>query len=135
MRFCLLKGSAENSINIEEWSVYKMNQDQLKNAGIEAKSGIQRFMGNEDLYIKYLYRFLEDENYKNLQKALENGNIKDAFFAAHTLKGVCGNLSLIKMESILKIMVEELRQGNLQQAEDKMPELEDAYVQIQEVLK
>lgn len=130
-----MKESAEDSTNIEERSVYKVRQDQWKNAGIEAESGIQRFMGNEDLYIKYLYRFLEDENYKNLQKALENGNIKDAFFAAHTLKGVCGNLSLIRMESILKIMVEELRQENLQRAEEKMPDLADAYLHIQEVLK
>lgn len=130
-----MKENAENSIKTEKRSVYEMKKDRLKEAGIEAESGIQRFMGNEDLYIKYLYRFLEDENYKNLQKALENGKIKDAFFAAHTLKGVCGNLSLNKMESILKIMVEELRQGNLQQAKDKMPELEDAYIQIQEVLK
>ena len=65
----------------------------LLGAGVDPDSALERFMGNEGLYLRFAGRFLEDRNYEELLKAMEKGDTKAAFAAAHTLKGVSGNLS------------------------------------------
>lgn len=46
------------------------------------------------LVIRFIGRFLEDNSFSMLEKALAEGNCKEAFRAAHTLKGVCQSLGL-----------------------------------------
>lgn len=108
----------------------KQDMEKMVNAGIDPESAIERFMGNEALYIKYLFRFPNDENYQNLCRFIEQQDCKNAFTAAHTLKGVCGNLSIKSMENILKEQVEHLRNGDLEQGQKMMGQLKEAYVHI-----
>lgn len=106
----------------------------LLNAGIETETAIERFMGNEPLYLKFLLQFESDENYSRLCDAMERGDCQDAFVAAHTLKGVCGNLSINRMENILREQVEYLRNGELDKAQKMMEGLKAEYEQVKEVL-
>lgn len=106
----------------------------LKNAGIDPESAIERFMGNEALYLKFLFRFPDDENYQNLCRFIEQQDCKNAFTTAHTLKGVCGNLSIKRMETILSEQVEYLRNGDLQKGRDMMPQLEEVYDRVKEAI-
>lgn len=48
---------------------------------------------SEALIRRFALKFLEDQSYIQLKQALENKNYEDAFRGAHTLKGVCQNLS------------------------------------------
>ena len=48
---------------------------------------------SEALIQRFTLKFLEDQSYLQLKQALENKNYEDAFRSAHTLKGVCQNLS------------------------------------------
>lgn len=107
----------------------------LLNAGIEPDSAIERFMGNEGLYMKYLLRFPEDENYRKLCDSIDIKDCKSAFIAAHTLKGVCGNLSLTEMEQILREQVEYLRNGDLEKAQNMMKQLKNTYDRVNKALK
>lgn len=110
------------------------DMEKLVNAGIDPESAIERFMGNEALYLKFLLRFPDDENYQNLCRFIEQQDCKNAFIAAHTLKGVCGNLSIKSMEDILKKQVEYLRNGDLEQGQKMMEQLKDGYERINEVI-
>ena len=61
---------------------------------------------------RYVIRFLEDPNYEEMIKS--NTGKKDteqAFHYAHTLKGVCANLSLWRMQDAVSGVVEGLRMG------------------------
>lgn len=107
----------------------------LLEAGIEPDSAIERFMGNEVLYMKYLLRFTEDQNYQSLCEAVDRGACKEAFVAAHTLKGVCGNLSITGMEGILREQVEYLRNNELENAENMMIQLKKAYDTVKNTLE
>ena len=107
-----------------------IEKEKLKNAGIEADEAIERFMGNETLYLKYLLRFPGDENYQILCSSMVSGDVKRAFEAAHTLKGVCGNLSIKGMEKLLREQVEYLRAGEMEKAELMMNDLREAYEQV-----
>lgn len=68
--------------------------NELKTAGANVDEALERFMGNEKLYEKFLKKFAEDPSYVSLLDAIEKEDNHAAFIAAHTLKGVCGNFLL-----------------------------------------
>lgn len=107
---------------------------QLTEAGIDVINAVERFMGKEELYFKFLFRFPEDENYGQIRQQLEAGDCRKAFEAAHTLKGVAGNLSLVQLEKILKVLVEFLRKGDIEQAKEIFSDLEKEYRSIVQAL-
>ncbi len=69
--------------------------DKLKDAGVDVDTAIKRFMGKEDLYLKFLAKYQNDESAANIEKYLAEKNVEEAFKSAHTLKGVAGNLDPI----------------------------------------
>ncbi|MDO4489339.1 MAG: Hpt domain-containing protein, partial [Eubacteriales bacterium] len=58
---------------------------------------------------KFVGMFLNDKSYEELVTAMKNGDRAAAFRAAHTLKGVCGNLSLDKLFNSASELTELLR--------------------------
>lgn len=71
----------------------------------------------EDRIEKYLRKFLPDHTFLDLQDALANNNIEEAFRAAHTLKGVAQNLGFKLLAESTHLLTEALRVGNLTEAE------------------
>lgn len=86
-----------------------MDQEACKNHGIEYEDGLARFVGNVALYEKFLKQFPDDPCYKQLKEALDKQDIDTAFQAAHTLKGVTGNLSMKDLYDKVCVVVEQLR--------------------------
>lgn len=86
-----------------------MKADVLKAVGIDVDEGIGRFMGREDMYCKFLYKFAADENFPLCKKDMETGDIESAFRHAHALKGITGNLSMNQFYKHLYDVVEALR--------------------------
>lgn len=70
---------------------------------------MDRFMGNEALYLRLLNMLFEDDSLQKLAAALDAGDQAAAFSAAHTLKGVAGNLGLTPLYRAVCAMVEPLR--------------------------
>ena len=61
--------------------------------GADYHSTMARFMGNEAMYMKFLDMLFKDDNLEKLGEALEKQDYEEAFSAAHTLKGVVGNMA------------------------------------------
>ncbi len=99
----------------------------LVEAGIDVDDALARLMQNEGLLMRLLRAFLQDANFAQLQEALAKGDVSSAFAAAHTLKGVAGNLSLRDLFARVSEVVECLRGGDLGAAAEKMPAVEAAY--------
>ena len=57
---------------------------------------------------------LNDDSYPKLEQALKEGNVKEAFRAAHTLKGVCQNLGFTNLYQPTYDLTEVLRTGTLE---------------------
>ena len=74
---------------------------------------MNRFLHNEAMYLKLLNKLPADPNLQRLEKALECGDLSDAFEAAHTLKGVAGNLGLTPLFDAVSAIVEPLRAGKI----------------------
>ena len=70
---------------------------------------VKKRLPSEALIKKFIAKFLDDRSFPDLQTALEEGSRESAFRAAHTLKGVCGNLSLSKLMNSASKLTELLR--------------------------
>ena len=85
---------------------------------------------SEALIRKFTLKFLEDPSYLQLKLALENGNYEDAFRSAHTLKGVCQNLSFARLFESSSLVTKALKEDDWNKALDMMPQLSKDYHEI-----
>ena len=115
--------------------MYEEVQDLMTEAGVDVKDGMGRFVGKLDLFVKIFRKYDDDNNMDLLRDAMEAGNVDAAFSAAHTLKGVCGNLSMKRMFDIASEMTEFLREKDMDSARQMMPKLEEEHQKIKTLLK
>lgn len=73
---------------------------------------------------KFLFKVLGDGSFELLGSSLKAQNMEEAFRAAHTLKGVCMNLSLTRLYSSSQKITEALR-GRTEYGDDLTPLYED----------
>lgn len=110
-------------------------KEKLLNAGVNYDAGVKRFMNKEQIYLKFLKRIEEDENMRTLRQKIDEKDAEGAFAAAHTLKGVCANLSLDGMNAVVNPMVEILRGGSFDNVEEMMEEVENVYSGIVKAIR
>lgn len=91
--------------------------------------------GGERLVFKYAYKFLEDASFQNLTDMLEIKNVEEAFRAAHTIKGICQNLSFDRLGNSSSLLTEALRAGNLPQAVELYPKVKEDYILTKDTLE
>lgn len=89
-----------------------MTIDSLKAFGANTAEGLARCMNNEAFYLRMVGMVLADKNFDKLKTAIEAGDARAAFEAAHTLKGVIGNVSLTPMYGPVCTLTEELRSSD-----------------------
>ena len=63
----------------------------------------------DTLIVRFVKKFLSDTSYESLCRAVKDGDYEAAFRAAHTLKGVCQNLSFQRLSESTSILTEYLR--------------------------
>lgn len=108
----------------------------LEEMGMNVDTTINRFMGNEALYLKFLNKFQADQSVANIQKYIAEQNTEEAFKSAHTLKGVAANLGLDPIAQYASDIVEIFR-GKTQFSEvdtDKLSILNEELKKIYETL-
>lgn len=105
---------------------------------------VSKRLTSASLVEKFLIKFLKDDSFANLCKGIQDGNRMEAFRAAHTLKGVCQNLSLGNLQIPTKIITEVLRVTDAQdssqtvipaEAADILQDVKSAYAQTTGIIK
>ena len=86
-----------------------MTVEQLKAFGCNVEEGLGRCMNNESFYLMLVNKFITTTDLSKLEVALQANDLETAFKEAHSLKGVCGNLSLTPLFNVINEMVEPLR--------------------------
>jgi len=64
---------------------------------INADEGSKRVMNNTRLFARLLAKFKDDQSMTQIETAINDGDMESARGAAHTLKGLAANLSLIEL--------------------------------------
>ncbi len=94
-----------------------------------------RCMGRVDLFVKWLKMFKKDNAFERLTAALDAGDVKEAFEAAHALKGTSGNLGMKELYEADCHITDLLRgDGDLEAARAYYPVVKCAYDKILDLL-
>lgn len=101
--------------------------DKLIEAGIDIEDLRNRLMGNDSLISLLIKKFCEDKNFEILKESFAEKDMKKAEIASHTLKGMCGNLSLTKLFSLFTEQVNHIRVGEYDRAEKMMAEITEIF--------
>ena len=86
-----------------------MTLDDLAAYGANVEEGLGRCMGNEGFYLRLVETVRNDQGYDTLQQAVTDGRLKDAFEAAHALKGALANLAITPLLEPVSEITELLR--------------------------
>lgn len=98
--------------------------------GIDVEDAMFRLNGSEKLFKRILGRYMEDGHYALCLEGFRTKDLETAFRAAHTLKGVAGNLSVMPLCEAASAMTECLRAGNWEEAEKHLPALTEAHERL-----
>lgn len=91
--------------------------------------GVLARLRSERLVQKFVLKFLDDKSYDLLITSLDTGNYEEAFRAAHTIKGVCQNLSFTKLYESSHRLTESLRSGHGPETDELVRQVNEDYRQ------
>lgn len=98
---------------------------QMEENGADVDATLNRFMGREAIYMKFLLKFAEDRSCRGIRENLEKQDVKEAFNQAHSLKGVSGNLGLVPVHMLAAQISDLLREKQIEEIEiDKVMDLQ-----------
>lgn len=89
----------------------------------------------EKLVERFALKFLTDESFSALQKAMAEEKYEEAFRAAHTLKGVGLNLGFTKLYAASDALTEALRGGQKPSDDTLLERVEEEYKYTVALLK
>lgn len=92
-------------------------------------------MSNDERIQKYLRFFLEDDSFHQLEEAMTAEDCEAAFRGAHTLKGVCQNMSFAVLGTVAEEITEALRAKDFETAKTIYPKVKEAYEQVTEAIR
>ena len=104
-------------------------------ADINVDEALSRMMGSEALLMRLLKKFLDDANYAKLLDAVARSDAETALTASHTLKGVCGNLSMTALFDLLTRQVAAFRAGDREGAAALLEEIAPAYARVVDAIR
>ena len=81
----------------------------LREYGADVDSGLGRCLNNEAFYLKLVEKSQGDATFDKLYTAIGENDLESAFDAAHSLKGVMGNLAITPIYDPLVEITEFLR--------------------------
>nr|WP_317282132.1 Hpt domain-containing protein [uncultured Sellimonas sp.] len=103
--------------------------------GCNLEAALTRFGGMEALYVRLLKKFLEDQSFMQLKEAVEQQDMQTVEHAAHTLKGVAGNLGLDVLQDSSAEIVQAVREGHSEQIEELFFKCSKDYDRIMEAIR
>ena len=89
----------------------------------------------EELVRKFLLKFLDDKSYADLERTLSEGDYKEAFRAAHTLKGVCLNLGFTELYKVSAELTEVLRGRETAGSDELYTQVKEQYTTLTDAIR
>lgn len=100
---------------------------------IDLEDAAERFMKNDEMFKKFLFRFPAEKGFHDLFDLLEKGEVEEAFKVAHSMKGVAANLALKSLNEALK-PISDILKAKVMPEEDEIKRLKDAYEDVLQLI-
>lgn len=105
---------------------------QMEENGADVETTLKRFLGKEELYLKFIKKFQDDKSLEGLQERYDNVDYEGVFEKVHSLKGVAGNLGLNPIYEISAQICDLLRgkqpaEVDVEKLKELKNQLEEAY--------
>ncbi len=98
--------------------------DELKILGVNTEEGLDRVMGDTDLYEMMLGMFIDSVNTNPVRSEdFEGGDIMETIERVHMLKGVTGNLAIMPLFDGYTEVLGLLRTGKIPEAQTRFERL------------
>ena len=110
----------------------------LSECGVDVPGALRCFMGNEELFLRFLCRLPGIPELDALQQALEAQKQETFYERLHELKGVCANLGVTSMTIPAQAMLELYRAGkwnDREQMEPLLKQLRQADARLLELIR
>ena len=88
-------------------------------------------MMNDALIVRMISKFMSGNSVDNLIALYDNKDYRGLFSAAHTLKGVAGNLSLTPLFDIACVITEATRNSDDVNLDSEIAKLKEIYISIE----
>lgn len=110
-----------------------MNIELLHQAGIDYEKGVERFLGDRELYETVLHAFREETTLQRAQAAFSNHDDKALLDSVHEAKGSSGNADMTVLYQASCALVSLLRQPGYtrEQVEAGFFRFRDAFLAVQ----
>ncbi len=105
-------------------------EDAEKMLGWNVEETLKRFSGNRALYRRFLQKFPQDPTFEKLQNAVKSDDFSAVETAAHTLKGVAGNLGFSVLFTKSAELVNVVRSGETNRIHPLFAEVETEYRRV-----
>lgn len=96
---------------------------------------IMKRLRTDERVMKFVGMFAKDESYNTLVRTMQEGNIDEAFRAAHTMKGVCQNMAFTKLFQSSHAITEALRGKDMEQANKLLDQVTQDYQMVMDGIK
>ncbi len=104
-------------------------------AGMDLNEVLERFSGNRALLVRMIKKFPGDTAFTELSSAMGTRNYKAASEAAHSLKGLAGNLGFNSLFALAGRMNRQGKAGDYSDFESLFSELKPDYERIVEAIR
>ena len=91
----------------------KVLLQRLEDADVDVSDAVKRFMGNEELYLKFIRKLPESLKLDKLEASLQSEKERDFYHYMHDLKGLAGNLGLLQIYDPANAALVEYRSSGL----------------------
>lgn len=98
----------------------------LEQWGCDIPGALPRFLDDEEFMLECIEQVSEDPAFEALRKSLCENEVRKAFEAAHTLKGIIANTGLTPLYEQVVRIVEPLRGGSAEGLLERYDALEKA---------
>ncbi len=98
-------------------------KERLVSAGVDLDGALERFMGNEKLYMNFLRKFNDNPNFTELEKVFAQNDWEQARTISHNLKGVIGSLGFTHLYELICTQLSMLSHGENASAAALMEEI------------
>lgn len=104
---------------------------QMDRLGVHTQEAIDRFMGNEALFLSFVCKLPEKLDFTRIHSGLEEED-EDAFYLhVHSLKGMAGNLGLVPIYDCAQAILVEFRTSKFKNKKKLAALLQEAETESQ----